>query len=53
MRGAALNAHDDHRIAMALSVQPCVRRAKRRFAGVECASISFPQFYKYLQLATR
>ena len=53
MRGAALNAHDDHRIAMALSVAALRAQSETQIAGVECASISFPQFYKYLQLATR
>ena len=53
MRGASLNAHDDHRIAMALSVAALRAQSETQIAGAECASISFPQFYEYLQLATR
>jgi 3-phosphoshikimate 1-carboxyvinyltransferase len=53
LKGATLNAHDDHRIAMALSVAGLRAEGETQILGAECASISFPQFYEYLRLATR
>jgi len=53
LKGAKLNAHDDHRIAMALSVAALRADGDTYIDGAECASISFPQFYDYLRSATR
>jgi 3-phosphoshikimate 1-carboxyvinyltransferase len=53
LRGASLRAHDDHRIAMALSVAALRAEGETEIEGTECAAISFPQFYEYLHAATR
>jgi 3-phosphoshikimate 1-carboxyvinyltransferase len=53
LRGAELEACDDHRIAMALSVAALRASGETEIAGAECASISFPQFYDYLTASVR
>ena len=49
LRGAAVRSHDDHRIAMALSVAGLVASGETTVEGAECASVSFPEFYAFLE----
>jgi 3-phosphoshikimate 1-carboxyvinyltransferase len=48
LRGAAVRAHDDHRIAMALAVAGLAAPGTTSIEGAECASVSFPEFYDVL-----
>ena len=49
LRGARVRAHGDHRIAMALSVAALSARGDSHVEDAECASVSFPEFYAYLE----
>jgi 3-phosphoshikimate 1-carboxyvinyltransferase len=48
LHGAAVRAHDDHRIAMALAVAALGATGDTHIEGAECASVSFPEFYGLL-----
>jgi 3-phosphoshikimate 1-carboxyvinyltransferase len=48
LRGAAVRAHDDHRIAMALAVAALAAPGGTTIEGAEAASVSFPEFYDVL-----
>jgi 3-phosphoshikimate 1-carboxyvinyltransferase len=48
LQGAAVRAHDDHRIAMSLAVAALGASGPTRIEGAECASVSFPEFYGLL-----
>jgi 3-phosphoshikimate 1-carboxyvinyltransferase len=48
LRGAAVRAHEDHRIAMALAVAGLAAAGTTSIEGAECASVSFPEFYDVL-----
>jgi 3-phosphoshikimate 1-carboxyvinyltransferase len=50
--GAAVRAHEDHRIAMALAVAGLAASGTTVIEGAECASVSFPEFYGTLAKAT-
>lgn len=52
LRGARVRAHDDHRIAMALSVAALVAEGTTLVEGAECVGVSFPAFYECLREAT-
>jgi len=49
LRGAEVRAHGDHRIAMALSVAALSARGDTHVEDAECASVSFPEFYAFLE----
>src|SRR5438093_86333 len=49
LRGARVRAHGDHRIAMALSVAALTARGDSHVEDAECASVSFPEFYAFLE----
>jgi len=49
LRGALVRSRDDHRIAMALSVAGLVAEGVTEIEGAECASVSFPEFYAFLE----
>lgn len=54
LRGAAIDSGHDHRIAMAFSVAALRAEGDTEIHGAEAASISFPEFFDYLdQLAVR
>ena len=54
LRGARLESHHDHRIAMAFAVAALLAEGETQIADPECASISFPAFYDELdRLAER
>ena len=51
LNGAVVRAHDDHRIAMSLSVAALAAQGETTIEGAEAASVSFPEFYDYLARA--
>lgn len=54
LRGAHVDSHSDHRIAMAFSVAALIAEGETELAGSECVAISFPEFYALLDsLAVR
>lgn len=46
IQGKVLDSHGDHRIAMALTVAGLFAEGSTTILGAECASITFPDFYK-------
>jgi len=50
LRGAELNSHDDHRIAMACAVAALGAEGETTIHGVECISKSYPKFVEDLRL---
>jgi 3-phosphoshikimate 1-carboxyvinyltransferase len=53
LRGALLDSHGDHRIAMAFSVAALLAKGDSEISGAECVSISFPEFYPLLESLIR
>jgi 3-phosphoshikimate 1-carboxyvinyltransferase len=51
LRGAGIETHGDHRIAMAFSVAGLVASGETRIHEAECADVSFPGFYEILARA--
>jgi 3-phosphoshikimate 1-carboxyvinyltransferase len=51
LRGATVDSHDDHRIAMALAVAALGAAGPTEIARGECAAVSFPEFYALLDQA--
>lgn len=49
LRGARLDAHDDHRIAMACAVAASIAEGESEIVGAECVRISFPEFFQLLE----
>jgi 3-phosphoshikimate 1-carboxyvinyltransferase len=49
LRGAKLNAHGDHRIAMAFAIAALIAEGETEIAGAECVSVSFPEFFELLE----
>lgn len=52
LRGARLDAHGDHRIAMAFAVAALVAEGETEIAGAECVRVSFPEFFELLESVT-
>jgi len=50
LRGARLESHGDHRIAMALAVAGLVARGETEVEGAEVVAVSFPGFFECLNL---
>jgi 3-phosphoshikimate 1-carboxyvinyltransferase len=48
LTGATVEAFDDHRIAMAMGVAGFIAEGTTTITGAECASVSFPDFWKAL-----
>lgn len=48
LRGARIDAHGDHRIAMAFSIAALAASGESEIAGAECVNISFPEFFQLL-----
>lgn len=48
LRGARLESHGDHRIAMALAVAGLVARGETEIEGAEVVAVSFPGFFECL-----
>ncbi|HSL54752.1 MAG TPA: hypothetical protein VK868_10180, partial [Pyrinomonadaceae bacterium] len=49
LRGALIDSHDDHRIAMAFSVAALIAEGETEIADAECVAISFPEFFTLLE----
>ncbi|MBI3892562.1 MAG: 3-phosphoshikimate 1-carboxyvinyltransferase, partial [Candidatus Wallbacteria bacterium] len=49
LSGAAVESHDDHRMAMALSVAALAAAGTTTVRGHKCVRISFPGFYELLR----
>ena len=49
--GARLNAHGDHRIAMASAVAALVATGDSEIVGADCVAVSFPNFFALLESA--
>ena len=52
LRGAVVRSHDDHRIAMALSVAALGAAGTTEVEGASCVGVSFPAFYDLLEHGT-
>lgn len=53
LRGARLDSHGDHRIAMAFTVAALVAEGESEISGAEeCVRISFPEFFTLLESVT-
>jgi 3-phosphoshikimate 1-carboxyvinyltransferase len=50
LHGADLEAHDDHRIAMALTVAALGASSESRIAGVECVQKSYGDFFTHMKV---
>jgi 3-phosphoshikimate 1-carboxyvinyltransferase len=51
LRGAEIETHGDHRIAMAFAVAGLAASGETRIHEAECADVSFPGFYEILARA--
>jgi 3-phosphoshikimate 1-carboxyvinyltransferase len=49
LRGAKLDAHGDHRIAMAFTIAALVAEGESEITGAECVGVSFPEFFSLLE----
>ncbi|MCK4715663.1 MAG: 3-phosphoshikimate 1-carboxyvinyltransferase [Candidatus Marinimicrobia bacterium] len=49
LRGTNCDSHNDHRIAMALSVAGWIAEGETHIDNAECVDISFPEFYKLVK----
>ena len=45
LRGAAIDPHGDHRIAMAFTVAGLIATGETEIKDAECVAISFPEFF--------
>jgi 3-phosphoshikimate 1-carboxyvinyltransferase len=52
LHGAQIDSGDDHRIAMAFSVAALRATGDTEIHGAECAAISFPEFFEFLNRIT-
>lgn len=46
LTGASVDSHDDHRVAMAMSVCGLLADGEMKISNPECAAVSFPGFYE-------
>lgn len=49
LRGARVESYGDHRVAMSLAVAGMLADGETEIEGVECVSVSFPQFWELLE----
>ncbi|MBN1561332.1 3-phosphoshikimate 1-carboxyvinyltransferase [candidate division KSB1 bacterium] len=49
LKGAELDSHNDHRIAMAFSIAALIAEGETTIQNAECVDISFPGFYDILE----
>ncbi len=52
LKGANVESHGDHRIAMMLAVAGLIAGGETKIANVECVETSFPGFYELLESIT-
>lgn len=48
LKGARLDSHGDHRVAMAMAVAACIAEGESRIAGSAAVDISYPGFFDEL-----
>ncbi|MDQ5845637.1 MAG: 3-phosphoshikimate 1-carboxyvinyltransferase [Acidobacteriota bacterium] len=48
LRGARVDSHQDHRIAMAFSIAALLAQCESEIIGSECVAVSFPEFFEVL-----
>ncbi len=53
LKGAEIDAFDDHRIAMAFAVAALFAEGESTIRGAECAAVSFPEFFDVLDSVRR
>jgi 3-phosphoshikimate 1-carboxyvinyltransferase len=53
LRGAEVEAHHDHRLAMSLAVAGLLAEGQTRISGAECVADSFPDFEQTLSRITQ
>jgi 3-phosphoshikimate 1-carboxyvinyltransferase len=49
LRGARINAHKDHRIAMAFAIAALIAEGESEIVDADCVNVSFPEFFKLLE----
>ncbi|MBE5826201.1 MAG: 3-phosphoshikimate 1-carboxyvinyltransferase [Butyrivibrio sp.] len=49
LKGADINSHDDHRLAMSFAIASLAAEGTTRIIGDECVGISYPTFFRDLQ----
>jgi 3-phosphoshikimate 1-carboxyvinyltransferase len=49
LRGATVDSHDDHRIAMAFSIAALGAEGETVIRDADCVKISFPEFFELLE----
>ncbi len=49
LRGALLDSHGDHRIAMAFAIAALMAEGDSEILGSECVAVSFPNFFQLLE----
>lgn len=49
LRGALLDSHGDHRIALAFAVAALMAEGESEIKGTECVAVSFPGFFALLE----
>jgi 3-phosphoshikimate 1-carboxyvinyltransferase len=49
LKGAKLDSHGDHRIAMAFSVAALLAEGESEILRTECVAVSFPKYYEVLE----
>jgi 3-phosphoshikimate 1-carboxyvinyltransferase len=49
LRGASIDSHGDHRIAMAFAIAALIADGETEIGGSECVAISFPEFFGLLE----
>jgi 3-phosphoshikimate 1-carboxyvinyltransferase len=49
LRGAKLDSHGDHRIAMAFTIAALIADGESEITGAESVAVSFPEFYELLE----
>jgi len=49
LRGAKIDPHGDHRIAMAFTVAGLLAEGETEIADAECVAVSFPEFFELLE----
>jgi 3-phosphoshikimate 1-carboxyvinyltransferase len=52
LRGAAVESHGDHRVAMALAVAALVASGPTTIEGADCVAVSYPDFFSQLRELT-
>lgn len=53
LKGALIDSHGDHRIAMAFAIAALIAEGETEIAGAECVGISFPEFFSLLESLVR